>query len=157
MWGSDTDDAAVNDFAACVNRELDASTAFSGRQALSIYTIGFMNDVSSVQDLLEKTASAGGGDSYFATNESEFIQAISSAAQSIIEKAASATSAAVVSTTGVGTDTLVTASFQSGTWQGQLYGYALPYVSGANPIWRAGKARGDSDEQIWAAYDEARS
>ncbi len=156
MWGSDTDDAAVNDFAACVNRELDASTAFSGRQALSIYTIGFMNDVSSVQDLLEKTASAGGGDSYFATNESEFIQAISSAAQSIIEKAASATSAAVVSTTGVGTDTLVTASFQSGTWQGQLYGYALPYVSGANPIWRAGNllaARDPSTRRIYTAID----
>ena len=24
------------------------------------------------------------------------------------------------------------------------------------PIWRAGKAAGHSDEQIWAAYDEAR-
>ncbi len=158
QFGHADDGSSFNDFAGCVHKELDASTAFTGRQALDVYTIGFVNDLASVQQLLSEAASAGGGEAFTATSEAEFIEAISSAAQSIIEKSASATSAAVVSTSGVGTDTLVTASFQSGTWQGQLYGYALPYSSGATPLWKAGDlllARTAASRHIYTAIDGA--
>jgi len=32
-----------------------------------------------------------------------------------------------------------------------------PRAVDPGPIWRAGKAAGQSDEQIWQRYDEARS
>ena len=41
-----------------------------------------------------------------------------------------------------------------GYWRGVAA--RQPRAVDPGPIWRAGKAAGHSDEQIWAAYDEAR-
>ena len=46
-----------------------------------------------------------------------------------------------------------------GYWRGtQSYrgGQRHPRAVDPGPIWRAGKAAGKTDEQIWAEYDEAR-
>ncbi len=158
IFGHADDFLAINDFATCVHRELDASTAFSGRQALNVYTIGFVDDISSVDQLLQEAATGGGGDAYTATNAAQFVTAISSAAQSIIAKSSSSTSVAVVSTSGAATDLLVTASFVSDSWQGQLVGHALPLVAGATPLWKAGDlllARAPSTRRIYTALDTA--
>ncbi len=154
--GADDDDDAFDDFADCVNKEKDLSSTFTGTQKMEIYTIGFAEDVSSATDFLTDVATGGGGDFYAATDENALIQAFANVTKSILEKSASATSAAVVSTSGVGTDLLVTAHFETVTWNGQLYGYALPYVSTANPLWKAGdllEARTAASRVIYTSVD----
>lgn len=156
--GTDDDDDAFDDYADCVNKEIDLSSSLGGRQKMEIYTIGFAEDVVSAADFLTDAATGGGGEFYPAADEAGLIQAFANVTKSILERSASATSAAVVSTSGVGTDILVTANFETVSWNGQLKGFALPYTTTATPIWKAGdllEARAASTRNVYAVIDGA--
>ncbi len=43
-----------------------------------------------------------------------------------------------------------------GYWRGRCWRERRSSAVDPGPIWRAGKAAGRSDEEIWAAYDAAR-
>ena len=136
---------SVDDLAACYqdygDTVEDVLYPASGDEPLGTYTIGFTVS-GTAGDVLDDAAERGGGEFYLASDADELAEAFAAATASILNQTSSGTAAAVVASSTVGADILVTASFQPVFWEGRVQAYALPLPNdGSSPteVWDAGE------------------
>lgn len=93
-----------------------------GRQSIDVYTVGFTT-TPYANDLLSRTAAAGGGLFYFSNNAEELAIAITGAVTDIVQKSQSFTAATVPATRTADGGNIYTSLFVPSDqpyWQGQL-------------------------------------
>jgi type IV pilus assembly protein PilY1 len=112
----------------------DMRSDLPGKQNLVTYIVGFTID----DPLLSSAAVQGGGKYYTANTAEQLRQALQGAIQDILDRIASGTAVATISTSAEADDLLIRATFLSGKWKGFLEAFRLPFAEGDAPLWEAG-------------------
>jgi type IV pilus assembly protein PilY1 len=126
----------------------DLRSDMDGIQNVSTFTIGFNLDA----NLLQLSADNGGGDYFSITDGVGLAQALTSSFNTIAARVAAGAAVSVVSSEDRTSNRLFRARYESQTWRGFLESFALPYHSGAQPLWDAGAllaARSASTRRIF--------
>ena len=143
---------------ATLRRTQDHATSLAGTQNVLVHTVGFAipgSEAAAANDVLQTTATNGGGKFYSTTSEAQLEAALEDAIHHIMEAAFAFASPVVPSTSATGTHRTYQATFQSDAtrpfWRGFLKAYAhdasgnvpvdattgLPTQA---PVWEAGLA-----------------
>lgn len=123
------------------------------KQNLNTYTIGFAAD----NQMMEDAAEYGHGQYFTASNSAQLIQALQRVVNDIAARTASA-AAVAVNTTTVSSDTRIyQATFDSGSWAGDLQAYPVEIANGeitkATPSWTSGSANTQLKQRVSATTD----
>ncbi len=88
--------------------------------------------------ILESTAIKGGGSYFSVNNPAGLASALNATFSQIAAQMASGSAVSVVSAEDRTNNQLFRARFESQSWRGYVESFALPYQSGASPLWEAG-------------------